>query len=756
NCTGTSAPCPNTQTLTCAPYICDGTACGTACTGDTECTLDHYCSSNLCTPKVPNGEPCSAANQCTSGICTDGFCCNSSCTGQCEACDVPTQEGACVATTGTPHGARPACDTDGTVCGGACDGSNRAGCLYPTSTTLCRAPSCTSNTATLPAGCQGDGTCPAEQFQDCSPFVCGPTACVGNCTADVQCQSGTQYCSAGICVDKLANGSACGAAHQCTSGMCVDGVCCNSACTGQCEACNVGGSEGTCSAVSGDPVGGRAPCQTDGSTCGGSCDGTDRQACVYPGFGVECRAEACSNDVATLSASCNGAGSCPPAIQQSCAPGTCSGDRCDGGCLVDSHCNVGEFCAAGVCQAQKSNGATCSAASQCVSGNCVDGYCCNSACTGQCEACDASGSEGACSPIAGSPHGTRQACTSDGSACGGFCDGTNAAACSYAGGSTVCRPADCSDNVATVEATCVGNGRCPTLEQQACPPPNTCSGTICGGGCTTNTDCQTDQYCSGGVCVGKRANGAACTTNAGCSSDSCVDGVCCDTACNGQCEACDVVGQVGTCTLVTGQPHGGRTACLGSGACGAVCDGSGTSCVFPGGTTECGLGSCADGVSIDAPVCNGAGTCLAPTATDCSPYLCGMDGCNTSCTTNADCATGFECEGDTCVSPVQDGGVDAGTGGSAGQAGAGGNGTTSGGTSAGGSQSTGGSAGSGLPDAGLDAGVDAGTFKLPDEDGGCGCRVPGQGNPRGHSGALWLGLGLVLWAARRRQPRLQG
>jgi RHS repeat-associated protein len=42
--------------------------------------------------------------------------------------------------------------------------------------------------------------------------------------------------------------------------------------------------------------------------------------------------------------------------------------------------------------------------------------------------------------------------------------------------------------------------------------------------------------------------GTACTSGAQCITGFCVDGVCCDTACNGQCAACNLPGSVGTCT----------------------------------------------------------------------------------------------------------------------------------------------------------------------------------------------------------------
>jgi hypothetical protein len=38
----------------------------------------------------------------------------------------------------------------------------------------------------------------------------------------------------------------CLATTQCCSGFCRDGYCCNSGCSGQCNSCNVAGSQGTC------------------------------------------------------------------------------------------------------------------------------------------------------------------------------------------------------------------------------------------------------------------------------------------------------------------------------------------------------------------------------------------------------------------------------------------------------------------------------------------------------------------------------
>ncbi|NNB89234.1 hypothetical protein HJC10_36090 [Corallococcus exiguus] len=174
-----------------------------------------------------------------------------------------------------------------------------------------------------------------------------------------------------------------------------------------------------------------------------------------------------------------------------------------------------------------------------------------------------------------------------------------------------------------------------------------CVGVVCPGG----------QVCAGGDCVQpaviiptpveaqwgtKQENGEACAANRDCNSGSCADGVCCDSACDGKCDACNLPGNEGTCTVA---PRG--TACDDGDACTVedVCDGEGENacsgtlkaCNAPPDACHQSAGTCSQGACAYAPapegtacvddgnpcttdVCDVSGTCLHPTlavGTDC-------------------------------------------------------------------------------------------------------------------------------------------
>ncbi len=268
--------------------------------------VDHNCDGsamNDCT-----AIPCTDPSECSSGFCVDGVCCDTECTGQCEACNI--DPGTCTQVTGDPVGSRDACDGTG-ICAGSC-GSSRTECDYPTS--VCSAQSCTGSTLSHVSMCDGAGTCPDPSTESCAPYACNGTSCRTVCSGDSDCSAGN-YCNAGVCLSTKPKGYMCSATTECTSGYCVDGYCCDMACNGQCEACN-GASPGTCAPVAGAPVAPRPACTTSAATqCNGTCNGVNRASCTYPT--VSCAYCGTAGRLATY--------------QYPYSGGTCSNGTCTGG-----------------------------------------------------------------------------------------------------------------------------------------------------------------------------------------------------------------------------------------------------------------------------------------------------------------------------------------------------------------------------------------------------------------------------------------
>jgi MYXO-CTERM domain-containing protein len=645
-----SGSCTTGVKTACGKYNCNGTACYTSCTTNTQCAAGYkcdtgtqlcvssgapgadctitsdclagnYCVDGVCCTasacpsgfkcnnpgamgscKLPYGAACTSGTNCPTGFCADGHCCDTACTGQCEQCGT----GTCLP---VPAGSAPA--TGHTACTGTgacqskCDGSTRTACgPFPNTTTVCAAATCNASTrtATPTRYCDGLGGCPTAAATSCGGYTCDTAACRTSCTDNTACATG-YYCGGGVCVPTGAAGTSCGDGTQCTSGFCVDGVCCTT-----------------------------SSCPT-----GQSCNATPN----------------------------------------------------------------------GVCK--KAIGGACTTSTECGTGFCVDGLCCDSACTGQCEACNVGGSEGACTAVSGPPKGSRPACGGTGT-CAAQCDGSNRTACGPLPGTlTICAAETCTAGAWTKTSTCNGAGAC------AAPSPVSCVPYVCGTGscktsCFNTTDCATGYACTGGVCVttgdlgslcsdgtqcksgfctggpgGKKVcctvdacaagtvcadvstpdvvgtcvktKGSACTNKNECTTGFCIDGVCCDSACTGQCEACDVPGAEGTCSGISGAPHGTRGKCSdGAGdPCKALtCDPTlnRTKCAgfAAGAETECGESSCTDGNETPRGRCDGAGACTPSTKkTSCGAYACDAQACKTSCTTKADCASGYNCVDGKCA-----------------------------------------------------------------------------------------------------------
>jgi hypothetical protein len=215
-----------------------------------------------------------------------------------------------------------------------------------------------------------------------------------------------------------------------------------------------------------------------------------------------------------------------------------------------------------------------------------------------------------------------------------------------------------------------------------CASGNFCKSGACvgaqelGNACAGDAQCKSG-HCADGVCCGVvgcgagaacaglganagqclKGNGVACAASSECAAGHCVDGLCCDKGCDGQCEACDVKGSEGTCTPVTGAPHGvtagARTACdaLGAIDCAkTTCDGATRDkCggFANGTTTPCGQDDCRPDKSLQKHgACDGHGACALPDPTACVEYACDptAKACHSSCTTDADCNSAYKCD----------------------------------------------------------------------------------------------------------------
>ncbi len=638
---------------TCAPYVCTSGACSQPCATDANCVNGYFCDAGACTPRFPNGTVCSAANQCVSGFCSDGVCCNAQCSGLCQACTLAKKGVGVDGDCGTINSGLDPDDecAVGAQCGqdGACNGAGA--CRLTAAGIPCGATTCVGNLATGQI-CNGSGACVNDAVGvNCSPHLCTGGACANPCANDTQCVSG-YFCNAGTCALLFADGTACGTGDQCQSGFCVDGVCCDSQCSGLCQACSASrkgaGNDGECG-----PIGAALDPDNEcavGAQCGtdGACDGAG--GCRLQVAGTACGNTQCVGNRATGQI-CNGLGACVnDATGVDCAPHACTSGACANPCATDAHCVAGNFCASGACLGAKATGAACGGANECASGHCVDGVCCDSPCGGSCQACAAalkeSGADGACGPAKAGTD-PRDDCTEDGaSTCqrDGSCDG--AGACRLYPGGVACGASSCVGND-VVGRICNGLGTC--INETAGRPcaPYLCTPGGCATSCQNDAECIGDTFCDASTCTPLLANGTACDDASDCSSGFCVDRVCCETNCTGQCEACDVAGSEGTCSAVTGPPHGARPPCtVGTSAeCLGQCDGSNRAvCVYPGTSTLCGATAC-DGNVFKPYRCDGLGGCQQATTVDCGAYACdsAAKSCKTSCTTDGDCASGAVC-----------------------------------------------------------------------------------------------------------------
>jgi hypothetical protein len=475
--------------------------------------------------------------------------------------------------------------------------------------------------------------------------------------------------------------------------------CCDRACSGvACERCSL---DGTCGAVppfatecsevvcpsddvcrdfdqaivAGTCAEGRCATAAD---CAFEWTGAARsgQACECDATGCALSVtEACTRDDDCASGGCRataaGANVC---CAQACAAGQVC--RTDGsGCELEPVCTNGQVrcsstsyqrcvggqwatereCGALGCDValegcRRSAGQACNSSAECGEGACRETangarVCCTAACDTACRVCTAAGT--ACQFLP------------DDAACG-----------------TISCPGDstCRDYPNSVSANRCRAGSCGA-------PADLCSFTSRNEG----QSCSGTSLCDGaGDCsVQKGALGATCSSNIECLSGQCVDGVCCESACNGPCMACNsgtgrcdvmpaddnacpvvacddgpecsqaspittrrcqAVGQCKDSRQCSPMPSPRGTACDQELSTIRLCNGSG-SCVDP--TVSCGASSCAineDTVCCHAQNANGVLTpsCVAPANCPFGPTG-GVGMSRVFCDNDNDCRTGNAC-----------------------------------------------------------------------------------------------------------------
>ncbi|MDQ3030812.1 MAG: hypothetical protein M3Y87_00180 [Myxococcota bacterium] len=312
-----------------------------------------------------------------------------------------------------------------------------------------------------------------------------------------------------FCEVELPPGGACTLDTDCLSGFCTDGVCCNERCSGQCERCNRPGALGACGAQTGAPFGTRTACVGTGTTCGGSCSGTLRTACTYPGAATACDDGAfCS-----VGDACNAAGGCTSGGPRDCADAL--------GCTTDACDESGDACTSVLASG-------CLIASMCVPAGALDP-------SNACMACQPAISGIAYTPLAaGTTCDDAMFCT-----VADACDG--AGACG--GGARDCSDAiDCTTDACdeatsmcthTTGTSCVIGGACvaegtrdPANDCLACQPAIDASAYTAlasGTGCDDGAFCTDVDACDGaGACAGAArdcGDGLECTTDA-CDEDA--------------------------------------------------------------------------------------------------------------------------------------------------------------------------------------------------------------------------------------------
>ena len=709
----------------------DASADGTPCPDDTNGCTDDLCVGGACT-HPPATRPCDDLVACThtdtcqngscigtSYGCGDGLACTSdSCNGDGSCAHVPTAltcaiDGACYAL-GASHpanpclGCVPATATDawspianGAPCndGEACTKLDAcaSGACKGTPTTCAPTSSCTvaacdgaggCNETVVPGSCWVGGVCyadgavnPDNACEACDAQLLGTgfsarpngTGCDDQkaCTHTDACTAGTcggtaYVCDDGLsCTDNVCDGQG-GCGHPLKQGTClVTGTCYangESPATAPCLSC-----QPSLSSVTLSTRPDAAPC-TDGNPCTQG-DACAAGACLGTPY-------VCDDGLSCTSDACDGQGGCThPQKAGTCFVG--------GVCAADGAASPQNPCL--VCSAATSptgwtlapTGAPCSDGTKCTSGD----TCQSGVCTGAGVSCDDQNpcTDDACEAATGCTHSDNVLPCSDGKYCttndtcaSGSCQG---AARDCSAQSAACTLGTCDEALDACVAAAVSNGTA-CNDGQACTNPDTCqsgacTGTVIGGCCTTDAQCDDQNVCTHDTCIlqngtcshdGASLAGTTCNDGKFCTeADTCQGGQCLGTArdCGAQADVCNA----GVCdevkdACVKDPNHEGQGCTSDQNPCtDDLCQGG--ACLHVANAAPCNDGEpctandlcasaacvgtpyvCNDGLACTTDACNGAGGCVATVA----PGMCAIAGV---CVQNGTSQPGNGCA--TCV-----------------------------------------------------------------------------------------------------------
>jgi hypothetical protein len=280
------------------------------------------------------------------------------------------------------------------------------------------------------------------------------------------------------------------------------------------------------------------------------------------------------------------------------------------------------------CQHTAELGAPCAADTTCVSGLCVDGVCCSTPCAETCHSCNVAGMAGTCVALAEGEESRADCPPETISTCGRTGRCAAGGACARYSDGQICVPAACAGSMQRAARTCDGAGACRETPATSCGIFG-CAGDICATTCSGDSQCAAGYYCIVPDCVPQLDDGATCSAAGQCRSRSCTDGVCCATACVGQCMSCGGV-TPGTCVNhAAGSDPDGECAqglaCTGMGACFSRCTQDNPDC--ESGYYCSAAGACTPKKAVGMP-CGAANECQS---TFCTDGVCCVEACTEVC-----------------------------------------------------------------------------------------------------------------------------